>query len=279
MKKLLFLLSFLIALGNYSFAQKSKKGAESDVDPPTKVLKAYTTKYKLGKKPVWTQEEDNYRVDFKYNSINMAVCYDQEGKMLYTEKELLKNQYNKSALKYIQENYAGYKVTSMRKRDTYDKKTSFMAMLRKGREMLEVEFDKKGGYIKDTDKTPVTVSKKKGKKSGDDDEETNDDEDKPVKKKDTKVKAKKSGDDEDTDEEEATPAPKKEKAKPAPKKTNDDEEEATPAPKKEKAKPAPKKTTDDDEDVDAGKPAPKKEKAKPAKKEKKKSNDDEDDDE
>ena len=167
MKKLSLVIAFLIALGNITFAQKSKKGAAPEIDVPTPVLKTFNTKYKLATKTKWAQEEDNYRVDFKYNDINMAAAYSSDGKLLYTEKEMAKAQYNKTALKYISENYAGYKISYMRKRDTYDKKTTYIAMLKKAKEMLEVEFDKKGGFIRDADKTPVTASKKKAKKEED----------------------------------------------------------------------------------------------------------------
>ena len=280
MKKLLLFIATIIAFGGTAFAQKSKSGAIS-VDPPTSVEQAFTKKYTLAKKPIWTAEEENYRVDFKYNDVKMGACYSGDGKMLYTEKELSKAQHNKVALKYIEENYAGYKVISMKKRDTYDKKTTYVAMLRKIKELLEVEFDKKGGFIRDADKTPVSASKKKNKK--DEDEESMDEE-KPV-KKDAKVK-KSKGDSGDNEDEEAAPAAKPEKAKIAPKKTNDDEEEeAAPVSKPEKAKAtvAPKKATNDDEDDEAdAKPETKKEKAKPApapKKEKKKKTEEEEEDE
>ncbi len=281
MKKLSLIIAFIIALSNLTFAQKSKKGASPDIDVPSPVMKTFNTKYKLAKKTVWTQEEETYRADFKLNDLNMAVAYSSDGKMLYTEKDMPKTQYNKTALKYITENYAGYKITDMRKRDTYDKKTTYITTLRKSREILEVEFDKKGGFIRDTDKTPASASsKKKAKKEAD--EETTDEETKPAKKE-AKVKDKKKTNDDEESDEEAAPAKKETKAKPAPKKSNDDDaEEAAPAPapkKETKAKPAPKKTTEDDEEEDA-KPAPKKEKekAKPApKKEKKKTTDDDDD--
>lgn len=269
MKKLSLIIAFIIAFGNLAFAQKSKKGA-SDVEPPTAVLNTFTKKYKLAKKIVWVQEEENYRADFVYNDQKMATSYASDGKLLYTEKELVKAQHNKTALKEIQQNYAGYKVVNMRKRDTYDKKTTYLALLRKGKELLEVEFDKKGGFIRDYDKTPVSA-KKKSKKTDEDEEEATD-EDAPA-KKDTKSK--------DDDEEETKPEPKKEKAKPS-KKSNEDEdedEEAAPAPKKEKEKPAakPSKKSDDDEDEEETKPEPKKEKAKPAPKPKKKSDEDDED--
>lgn len=298
MKKLSLVIAFLIALGNITFAQKSKKGAGPEIDVPTPVLKTFNTKYKLATKTKWAQEEDNYRVDFKYNDLNMAAAYSGDGKLLYTEKEMAKAQYNKTALKYIYENYAGYKISYMRKRDTYDKKTTYIAMLKKTKEMLEVEFDKKGGFIRDADKTPVTASKKKAKKE--EDEETTTDEEKPAKKD---TKAKKSKDSEDNEDEEATPPPAKKETKAAPKKSNDDEdEEATPPPAKKETKAAPKKSNDDedeeatppakketkaapkkssskdDEDEEAA-PAPKKEKAKPAPKPKKKTSDDDEDDE
>jgi hypothetical protein len=299
MKKLSLVIAFIIALSNLTFAQKSKKGAASGVEPPSAVVKTFNTKYKLAKKTVWSEEEETYRADFKLNDITMAVAYSADGKLLYTEKAMGKTQYNKTALKYITENYAGYKITNMRKRDTYDKKTTYLTTLRKSKELLEVEFDKKGGFIRDTDRTPVSASKKKGKK--DDDEETTDEE-KPA-KKDAKVKAKKkTNDDEENNDEEAAPAKKDTKAKPA-KKTddNEDQEEAAPAKKETKAKPAkktddnedeeaapakketkakPAKKTDDNEDEEDAKPAPKKEKekAKPApKKEKKKTTEDDDD--
>ena len=218
MKKLSLIIAFIIALSNLSFAQKSKKGAEPDIDVPTPVMKTFNTKYKLAKKTVWTQEDESYRADFKLNDINMAVAYSSDGKMLYTEKEMVKAQYNKTALKYISENYAGYKTSNMRKRDTYDKKTTYIAMLKKSKEMLEVEFDKKGGFIRDTDKTPATASKKKSKKEAAEEETSTE------------------------DEEEAAPAKKETKAKPAPKKTEEeDEEETKPAKKETKSKPAPKK--------------------------------------
>lgn len=277
MKKLSLVIAFLIALGNITFAQKSKKGAGPEIDVPTPVLKTFNTKYKLATKTKWAQEEDNYRVDFKYNDLNMAAAYSGDGKLLYTEKEMAKAQYNKTALKYISENYAGYKISYMRKRDTYDKKTTYIAMLKKTKEMLEVEFDKKGGFIRDADKTPVTASKKKAKKE--EDEETTTDEDTPAKKD---TKAKKSKDSEDNeDEEEATPPPAKKETKAAPKKSNDDDdEEATPPPAKKETKAAPKKSTSkDDEDEEEATPAPKKEKAKPAPKPKKKTSDDDEDDE
>lgn len=278
MKKLSLVIAFLIALGNITFAQKSKKGAAPEIDVPTPVLKTFNTKYKLATKTKWAQEEDNYRVDFKYNDINMAAAYSSDGKLLYTEKEMAKAQYNKTALKYISENYAGYKISYMRKRDTYDKKTTYIAMLKKTKEMLEVEFDKKGGFIRDADKTPVTASKKKVKKE-EDEETTTDEEEKPAKKD---TKAKKSKDSEDNEDEEATPPPAKKETKAAPKKSNDDEdEEATPPPAKKETKAAPKKSTskdEDDEDEEAT-PAPKKEKAKPAPKPKKKTSDDDEDDE
>ncbi len=277
MKKLSLVIAFLIALGNITFAQKSKKGAGPEIDVPTPVLKTFNTKYKLATKTKWAQEEDNYRVDFKYNDLNMAAAYSGDGKLLYTEKEMAKAQYNKTALKYISENYAGYKISYMRKRDTYDKKTTYIAMLKKTKEMLEVEFDKKGGFIRDADKTPVTASKKKAKKE--EDEETPTDEDTPAKKD---TKAKKSKDSEDNeDEEEATPPPAKKETKAAPKKSNDDDdEEATPPPAKKETKAAPKKSTSkDDEDEEEATPAPKKEKAKPAPKPKKKTSDDDEDDE
>ena len=277
MKKLSLVIAFLIALGNITFAQKSKKGAGPEIDVPTPVLKTFNTKYKLATKTKWAQEEDNYRVDFKYNDLNMAAAYSGDGKLLYTEKEMAKAQYNKTALKYISENYAGYKISYMRKRDTYDKKTTYIAMLKKTKEMLEVEFDKKGGFIRDADKTPVTASKKKAKKE--EDEETSTDEDTPAKKD---TKAKKSKDSEDNeDEEEATPPPAKKETKAAPKKSNDDDdEEATPPPAKKETKAAPKKSTSkDDEDEEEATPAPKKEKAKPAPKPKKKTSDDDEDDE
>lgn len=276
MKKLSLVIAFLIALGNITFAQKSKKGAAPEIDVPTPVLKTFNTKYKLATKTKWAQEEDNYRVDFKYNDLNMAAAYSSDGKLLYTEKEMAKAQYNKTALKYISENYAGYKISYMRKRDTYDKKTTYIAMLKKTKEMLEVEFDKKGGFIRDADKTPVTASKKKAKKE--EDEETTTDEEKPAKKD---TKAKKSEDSEDSEDEEATPPPAKKETKAAPKKSNDDEdEEATPPPAKKETKAAPKKSTSkDDEDEEEATPAPKKEKAKPAPKPKKKTSDDDEDDE
>jgi hypothetical protein len=258
MKKLSILIAFLIAIGNLAFAQKGKKAAAPDIDVPTPVLKTFNTKYRLAKKVIWSQEEDNYRADFKLNDLNMATSYSADGKLLYTEKEMAKAQYNKTALKYITENYAGYKVSYMRKRDTYDKKTTYIAMLRKSREMLEVEFDKKGGFIRDADKTPVVASKKKQKKEAEDEEDVSSEDEDTPKKAEVKQKPKKGGDDDEEEDEEATPAPKKEKPKAAPakKKTTDEddeeEEEAKPEPKKEKAKPAakPKKKTDDDEEDD-----------------------------
>ncbi len=248
MKKLSFVIALLIAIGNISVAQKGKKDAGTGIDVPAPVLKAFNAKYKMAKKTVWSQEEENYRADFKIgeNSVSTSVAYSNDGKSLYIEKEMAKAQYNKAALKYISNEYPGYKVTTMRKHDTYDKKTSYITMLRKGREFLEVEFDKKGGFIRDTDKTPVVVSKKKPKKV---DDEENTDEEKPAK---SKVKAKKEKD-EEKDEETKTEPEKEKKVKAPAKKTNeeDDEEEVKPESKKEKAKSAPKtkkKTTSDDED-------------------------------
>ena len=232
MKKLSLIIAFIIALSNLSFSQKSKKGAASEIDVPTPVMKTFNTKYKMAKKIVWTQEEETYRADFKMNDITMAVAYSSEGKLLYTEKEMAKTQYNKTAIKYISDNYAGYRINNMRKRDTYDKKTTYITTLKKSREVLEVEFDKKGGFIRDTDKTPASAaSRKKAKKE--EEETATDEEEKPA-KKDAKVKDKKKSNDEEETEEETPPAKKETKAKPA-KKTedNEDAEEAKPAPKKE----------------------------------------------
>ncbi len=249
MKKLSLIIAFIIALGNVTFAQKGKKGAAPEIDVPTPVLKTFNTKYKMAKKVVWVQEEDNYRADFKVGdgNVSTAAAYSGDGKLLYTEKEIAKNQYNKSALKYISSEYPGYKITSMRKRDTYDKKTTYLTMLRKSRELLEVEFDKKGGFIRDTDRTPVVVSKKKPKKTEEDEETT--DEEKPVKKE-AKVKSKVKKEEAEEEVDEDTKAePKTEE--PATKKTKEKKEVVKPEPKKEKAKPVEKKkkkTTEDDED-------------------------------
>ena len=139
------------------------------------------------------------------NEKKMAVVYDQAGKMLFTETELTENMYNKMALKYIKENYdAKYKIAYMRKVDTYDKKTTFIAMLKKGKELLEVEFDKKGNFIRDTDKTPATVSKKPAKKKKEEKEEEDEDEDvdKPQPEKSKSSKSKKKAKEDEEEEEE-----------------------------------------------------------------------------
>jgi hypothetical protein len=311
MKKLIIVLSFLIAFGPMTFAQKKKKG-DSDIDVPASVLAAFAKKYRQAKKIVWSMDGENYRVDFKNNDKVMAASYNTDGKLQYTEVLLDRAQYNKTAGKYINENYPGYKVSSMRKRDTYDKKTTLITMLKKGKELLEVEFDKKGGFVRDTDKTPETaVSKKKSKKEASDEESNDEESTPPAKDKKSKASVKKSSsEDEDNNDEEAAPAKKETKAKTTPKKSDSEDEESSeekPAAKKEtKAKEEPKKKStdaDDDEDKPAAKketkakatpkkksndddeedspPAAKKTtkdtKAKPAKKEKKKSNDDDDD--
>lgn len=247
MKKFAFVFAFIMLLTQFSFAQKGKK-AEEGPEVPAGVLKAFNAKYRNATKTKWTEESENYRADFKYNDKVMAICYNADAKMQYTEVQVQKAQYNRTMLKYIGENYAGYRIAYVWKHDTYDKKTTYVGMLRKGKEMLEVEFDKKGGFIRDTDKTPQVASKKKSKKT-----EVNEDEDKP--KKNAKVEDEEKEDEGGDNPDEVKPKPaKKEKAKAAPKKTEDEgdkedevkpakEEKAKPAkePKKEKVKPEPKK--------------------------------------
>ena len=206
MKRLILLMCLFAALGKMVYAQPAKTQAPPAIDLPAEVKKAFGTKYKMAKKVVWTSNEENqYRSDFVMNEKKMAVVYDQAGKMLFTETELTENMYNKMALKYIKENYdAKYKIAYMRKVDTYDKKTTFIAMLKKGKELLEVEFDKKGNFIRDTDKTPATVSKKPAKKKKEEKEEEDEDEDvdKPQPEKSKSSKSKKKAKEDEEEEEE-----------------------------------------------------------------------------
>lgn len=145
MKKIIALMTVVLALQTVAYAQKNRVVAEQDV--PERYVKDFQRQAQGAKSPVWTSESnDIYRVDFQNGDLKQSFRFTPKG---METRWAVDTKYTPQAIKdTIAHRYKKYKVRELnvlniKNRSTYEVRISLSKKKDKSPKILNFETDGK----------------------------------------------------------------------------------------------------------------------------------------
>jgi len=146
MKIKIFLMAAGLLLYAATYAQKISKDKV-----PAPVQKAFQSKFPNVTGVKWEMENKNsYEAAFSQSNYKMTATFDNDGKWMETEMAMDPAKLPQAILQTISKQFAGYMIKEVAETETPDKGWFYEADLKKGKEIVEVQFSTNGEVLKKT---------------------------------------------------------------------------------------------------------------------------------
>jgi len=146
MKIKIFLMSAGLLLYAATYAQKISKDKV-----PAPVQKAFQSKFPNVTGVKWEMENKNsYEAAFSQSNYKMTATFDNDGKWMETEMAMDPAKLPQAILQTISKQFAGYMIKEVAENETPDTGWLYEADLKKGKEIVEVQFSTNGEVLKKT---------------------------------------------------------------------------------------------------------------------------------
>jgi uncharacterized membrane protein YkoI len=141
MKNLIVLAGISVMLATTACAQKGKLA-------PEKVQTAFKAKFPMAEKVKWDKEnEAEWEAEFELDEKEYSANFKTDGTWLETEHEISKAEVPAAVSAALKKDFAAYEIEEMEVSET-TKGSFYEFELEKGKEKMEVAFDKTGKLVK-----------------------------------------------------------------------------------------------------------------------------------
>ena len=142
MKKIILVISayLLIGLGAYSQELSYDK-------VPKAVWQAFVRQFPAAKAVKYQSEKMDYQIGFLDQGKECFATYNEAGKLLETEKEIIPARLPKEVSSAVAKNFPGYTIITAVRREAYDKGICFEMDLKKDDAGYSVRFSDKGEIL------------------------------------------------------------------------------------------------------------------------------------
>ena len=140
-RKVVLMIVILLAISLYPQANDS-------LQAPANVVSAFKTVHPKAQKITWDKEGLNYEADYVEGGDNYSVIINNLGKILETEKEISSAELPSGVIKYINDNYNGYKLSGAARIEDNSGNVTYEAEIKNGNTFKDVMFNQSGKPLK-----------------------------------------------------------------------------------------------------------------------------------
>ena len=144
--KYLITLSILV----FGFYQVNAQKMEEAAVPQT-VKASFAKAYPTVKKVKWEKEDDNFEAEFKLNSIETSVVFNNTGEVLETETEISLKELPEAVLNKVKESYSVKDIEEIAKIET-KKGIQYEVEIELKEKTIELIYDSTGKLLKKEEK-------------------------------------------------------------------------------------------------------------------------------
>ena len=142
MKKVAIVVILYSLIGLVSFSQEIPPG-----NVPKPVKQAFAKQFPAAKAVKYELDKTDYQIDFLEQGKECIAIYNAAGKLLGTDKEITSDRLPKEVLSAVAQNFPGYKIITVIRREAPDKGICFEMDLKKDDAGYTVRFSDEGEIL------------------------------------------------------------------------------------------------------------------------------------
>ena len=142
MKKIAFVVMLYLLIGLVAFSQEIPPN-----NIPNPVKKAFAKQFPAAKAVKYALDKTDYQIDFLEQGKERIATYNAAGKLLGTDKEITSDGLPKEVSSAVAQNFPGYTIVTVVRREALDKGICFEIDLKKDDEGYSIRFSDKGEIL------------------------------------------------------------------------------------------------------------------------------------